>query len=278
MAAERPPLNKDILNKKLADTKKVIREAFEKYPLDKLAASWTGGKDSTLTLTLMREVCKEDGHDLPRIFTIDEGDMFPEIRYMLDTYSKEWDLKLDVLHNADVSRAAGGQLKAPVKVADLDDRNRREIERLGWEEDEFLYEPESYVGNHLMKTVMMNRFIEENGIQGVFVSIRWDEQQARVSETTFSPRPASDLAPAHDRIHPILHFVERDIWDATFMLGLPYCKLYEQGYRSLGARVTTVKAGDVPAWEQDLENTAERGGRRQDKEDIMEKMRSLGYM
>jgi phosphoadenosine phosphosulfate reductase len=54
--------------------------------------------------------------------------------------------------------------------------------------------------------------------------------------------------------------------------------LYADGYRSLGARVTTKKTCDVPAWEQDLENTTERGGRRQDKEGLMDKLRQLGYM
>ena len=63
-----------------------------------------------------------------------------------------------------------------------------------------------------------------------------------------------------------------------FALGIPHCTLYQQGYRSLGARVSTNKQADIPAWEQDLENTFERGGRRQDKEDLMEKLRGLGYM
>jgi len=34
----------------------------------------------------------------------------------------------------------------------------------------------------------------------------------------------------------------------------------------------------VPAYEQDLENTEERAGRRQDKEKMMERLRQLGYM
>lgn len=34
----------------------------------------------------------------------------------------------------------------------------------------------------------------------------------------------------------------------------------------------------VPAWEQDLEHTVERAGRRQDKEQMMERLRKLGYM
>jgi len=47
----------------------------------------------------------------------------------------------------------------------------------------------------------------------------------------------------------------------------------------LGVKTTSlVYEEGVPAWEQDLENTEERGKRRQDKEKAMERMRQLGYM
>jgi len=272
------PTDRAVLEKKVADSRKVVREAFEKYPEDGLAVAWTGGKDSTLALWVIRQVCEEEGWKIPRCFCIDEGDMFPEIAQILDARKKAWGVALDIIHNHDVSRAADGKLGNPVKVSELSERNQAEIERLGYDEEEFDYEPESYVGNHLMKTVPMNRYLEENRIAAFFGGIRWDEQEAREAETYFSPRPATEYSPAHDRIYPILHFTERDVWDTTFAYEIPYCSLYKEGYRSLGARVTTVKAGDVPAWEQDLENTLERGGRRQDKEGLMEKMRNLGYM
>lgn len=271
-------MNVELLQKKIADSKAVVRDAFAKYPGARLRVAWTGGKDSTLVLWLVRAVCQEDGHPLPACFCIDEGDMFPEIREFLDTYTRAWNVQLELIHNHDVSRAAGGTLGGTVRVADLDARNQAEIQRLGYEEDTFVYEPESYVGNHLMKTATMNRYLEEHRVAAFLVGIRWDEQEARMNETYISPRPASDLSPAHDRVHPILHFTERDVWDAHQLLKIPYSALYEQGYRSLGARVTTTKASVVPAWEQDLENTSERGGRRQDKENLMAKLRSLGYM
>ena len=266
------------LGKKVEDSRKVIRTAFEKYPHEGLAIAWTGGKDSTVMLWLIRQVCQEADLPVPPCFCIDEGDMFDEIREFLAEYAESWGLQLEIIHNHDVSRAAGGELGATVKVADLNDRNRAEIERLGWEEDGFDYEPESYVGNHLMKTVAMNIYLEEHGIQAFFEGIRWDEQKARADESYFSPRPATEFSPAHDRLSPILHFLERDVWDATFELGIPYCPLYAAGFRSLGARVTTTRPSDLPAWEQDLEHTLERGGRRQDKEGLMEKLRRFGYM
>jgi len=55
--------------------------------------------------------------------------------------------------------------------------------------------------------------------------------------------------------------------------------LYEQGYRSLGAASSSqISQKGVPAWEQDLEHSRERAGRRQDKEKMMAGLRKLGYM
>ena len=140
--------------------------------------------------------------------------------------------------------------------------------------NEFKFDPESFEGNHLMKTVALNMFLESNDYACMITGIRWDEQDARKDETAFSPRQDPD----HMRIHPILHFDERDIWEAHFKMKVPYCNLYEKGYRSLGAAGTTTKTSDLPAWKQDLESTTERSGRKQDKENLMEKLRDLGYM
>lgn len=267
-----------VLAKKVEDAKNVIREALARYGPEPLRIAWTGGKDSTLVLWLVREVCRESGRPLPRCFNIDEGDMFPEIIEFIGEVKARWGVEILHIHNADVSAAAGGKLGAPVRVAGLNERNRREIERLGYEEDEFRYEPESFVGNHLMKTVTMNRHLEEENVAGLFIGVRWDEQAARAGEQYFNRHDATAYNPEHMRIHPILHFLERDVWDAHFQYDIPLCKLYRLGYRSLGARITTSKHQDVPAWEQDLEGTYERGGRRQDKEELMARLRQLGYM
>jgi len=271
-------MNAELIERKVADGKKIVAEALEKYPVEKLAIGWTGGKDSTLVLWLVREVCRDSGVAVPRCFCIDEGDMFDEVRAFLAEWSAKWDVRVDIIHNHDVSKAAGGKLGAMVKVTDLNQRNQDEIERLGYEEDTFAYEPESFVGNHLMKTVTLNTYLADRSLAGFFEGIRWDEQGARGGETHFSPRKATAYGPEHMRICPILHFTEREVWDAHFHYDLPIVELYRQGYRSLGARVTTTKTSDIPAWEQDLENTTERGGRRQDKEHLMAKLRELGYM
>ncbi len=258
---------------KIETAMKVIREAFERIPHDEIVLAWTGGKDSTLILWLTMEVCKRNGFPFPKVMFINEGHLFEEMVDFVKKWSKEWGLDVDFVQNDDVL----GQTKNigdPVYVDKLSERNQQELEKLGFKGDHFPFEPESYIGNHLMKTVAMNMYLEKQRTKALITGIRWDEQEARANETYFSPRKDPD----HTRVHPILHFRERDVWEATHQLGIPYTQLYAEGYRSLGAKATTEKPSEIPAWEQDLEGTTERVGRRQDKEKIMERLRELGYM
>lgn len=260
-------------------SKEVIREAFSRFPVEDMAITWTGGKDSGLALWLIRQVCQDDGTQLPRVMTIDEFDTFDEIHSFMQEYADEWGLQLDWRRNDDVIEAAGAELNAKVLVKDLSDRNRAELKRIDYDLDAFPFEAESYVGNHLMKTVVYNMYLEETGARAVFQGLRRDEQAARIQDDYFEKKEASHLIPEHVRIKPILHFTERLLWDTYQLHEIPYCVLYERGYRSLGAKTTSlISAPGVPAWEQDLENTEERAGRRQDKEKMMERLRQLGYM
>ncbi|HEC99352.1 MAG TPA: phosphoadenosine phosphosulfate reductase family protein [Proteobacteria bacterium] len=261
------------LEEKVDYSKGIIREALGKFGTEKLLIAWTGGKDSTTMLWLYREVCKELGIEKPRCMFIDEGHVFKEILELVDQVKKAWDVNVITVKNIDVSDKAA-KVGDMIRVADLNVRNRQEVARLGYTEETFSFDPESYVGNHLMKTVAMNMFLENDRVAALSTGIRWDEQEARLDEDFFSPRSN----PEHIRVHPILHFKERDIWDTIHKYKIPFCSLYYQGYRSLGAKGSTVKVSDIPAWEQDLENTTERGGRKQGKEDIMAKLRDLGYM
>lgn len=260
-------------------SKEVVREAFKKFTPDELAITWTGGKDSTLTLWIIRQVCLEDDIKIPKVMTIDEFDVFQEIHDFMEKYTKEWNLDLEWCRNDDVIKAAGSKLNTIVKVSDLNERNRAELKRISFEEETFPFEAESYVGNHLMKTVMFNTYIERHNVKGIFQGLRRDEQAARAQDEYFEEKEAAHLIPGHIRIKPILHFTERALWNTYQVYKIPYCILYEQGYRSLGAKSTsTIAEPGVPAWEQDLEHTTERAGRRQDKERMMQRMRDLGYM
>lgn len=259
------------LEEKISKSKEVIREALEKY--ERTAVAWTGGKDSTLMLWLVKEVCKEDGYRMPPALFINEGDVFKEVLDFVRKVAKEWNLDVVEVKNEDVLKQVT-KLGDIVKVEKLNEITKHELKRLGFSGSEFHFEPESFVGNHLMKTLPLNNFIAASAVQAILIGIRWDEQEARREELYFSPRSE----PKHVRVHPILHFRERDVWGASKKYSIPHNELYTRGYRSLGAKTTTTKVGNVPAWEQDLESIPERSGRAQDKEGIMKRLRDLGYM
>jgi len=264
------------LGDKIALAQWIIKQALLQYGTKQTTIAWTGGKDSTLILWLAREVVKENKLKMPHCMFINEGHVFEEVRQFVTELTKKWKLEVTEVHNKNVSQQAK-KIGDPVEVAKLDAYNQKEIKRLGYKQKTFPFEPESYVGNHLMKTVAMNRYLETTNYQAIVTGIRWDEQKARSQETFFSPRE-DKYTPTHMRIHPILHFTEKEIWQATLDNKVPYCSLYKKGYRSLGAKGTTHKAGDKPAWEQDFDKVPERAGRRQDKEGIMDNLRKLGYM
>lgn len=234
---------------------------------------WTGGKDSTLMLWFVRSVAQEQGVPCPPLLFIDHGTHFDETWRLLEDVGNTWGLQSIVARNDDIL-SLRPQPGALIRVKDLSRENQEEVARTGYRERVFPYALGNLVANHLLKTVPMNRAIRDNGFDCVFTGIRWDEDEARSRERFVSPR--SD--PAHVRIHPILHFSEPEVWTETLRLGLPRHSLYAQGYRSFDGKFDSRRVGDVPAWEQDFDRVPERMGRAQDKEQIMERLRELGYM
>jgi phosphoadenosine phosphosulfate reductase len=270
---EKESLLKLHIDEKIGKSKSIIREAVEKFGVDRIALAITGGKDSTTALWLFKQACDEMGFKLPVCMFIDEGDVFDEIKEFVNYIKQLWSLEIAYLKNEDVSSKAAGIGNA-VKVLSLNETNQAALKEINFSEHEFNFIPDSPICNHLMKTVPMRDFIIKNNLKAMSIAIRWDEQEARKGEEYFSSR----INPEHIRVHPILHLRERDIWIAIFKYDIPFNKLYKLGYRSLGARSATGRASDIPAWMQDLENTPERVGRGQDKEKVMEQLRALGYM
>jgi phosphoadenosine phosphosulfate reductase len=297
------------LEDKIEKAIEVVRTGLEEY--ENPAIMWTGGKDSTLTLYFVKEVADQYGYDLPPAVFIDHYQHFDELLEFVDRWAEAWDLEVLFARNDDVGEYVEASDLDPgddIPVDALSEHNTHHVrDILEYEEEDFPFLLDTYVGNHLLKTVALNNTLEEHDIDGIISGIRWDEQEARADETFFSPRHDPDIYPPHDRIQPILQFDEGDVWDAFWFYVVPetvegfpddgyvpqdYDDLpndltheevpvspkYFAGFRSLGSEISTEKSDEEPAWLQDLENTTERAGRAQDKEDLMERLRDLGYM
>jgi phosphoadenosine phosphosulfate reductase len=305
----RTPDDYPTLEDKIEKAVEVTHRGLEQYRNP--AVMWTGGKDSTLTLYFIKEVAEQYGYETPPAVFIDHYQHFDAIHDFVDHWADEWDLDVVYARNDDVGayvEAHGLEPGDDIPVDALSAHNQHHVRTiLEYEEETFPFLLDTYVGNHLLKTVALNDALETDDIDGVISGVRWDEQEARADETFFSPRHDPDIYPPHDRIQPILQFAERDVWDAFWnyvvpdtvpdypeegyvpqgaddlpngltMADVPVSPKYFAGFRSLGSEVSTEKSDEVPAWLQDVENTTERAGRAQDKEDLMERLRDLGYM
>ena len=248
----------------------VIRDALGKF--SRPAVVWSAGKDSTTVLHIVKVVCSSDKLNLPPCLFIDHGDHFEETMELVNALKKDWGLNIISASNADVLNSIDKEGK--IHISNLSENNRKEAERVGFTGEWFEYSLSSAIGNHLLKTVPMNETMTKYRLDALFTGIRWDENPSRAAERFISYREN----PSHSRVQPILPFTERDIWGYIFQSGIPYHPLYSKGYRSIDGKMDSKKSADEPAWEQDMEHTHERAGRSQNKEEMMGKLRQLGYM
>lgn len=194
------------------------------------AVGWTGGKDSTVVLSLWRELLAARRIAAPvRALNLDTGCKFPEVLAFRDRVAREWDLELHIVRpGVDLSRY-------PLAV-----------------------DPVTCCGD--LKIRPLNEAIARLSIPALLTGVRADENPDRAD------RPWLEDHGDHVRALPILEWMELDIW--TFMVreSIPWCALYDQGYRSLGCMPCTARSGH-----------GERSGRDAAKEERMGQLRSLGY-
>ncbi len=268
----------------------ILREA--KAQFGKLGVLWSGGKDSTMMLHLIKKAFYGT-IPFPAIF-IDTGHQFQEMHDFMEDLAEKWDIDLKIV------------------------KNDKYFGKVSPDKDHFECCSK-------LKTEPLKKAIMDNELDGIIASIRRDEHYMREIERTFSPRDknfkwnvvrekteddaegdsdfvsmqdtemggwdlyASKFIDAnHVRIHPILHWSEVEIWQYIKKEDIPFNKLYlsknGKRYRSLGCEpCTTPIKSDAKTIDEIIEElkstkVEERSGRSQDKEMIMRRLRALGYM
>ncbi len=82
------------------------------------------------------------------------------------------------------------------------------------------------------------KFISETDVNGVLVGVRntdpWASGVEEIAET-------DNGWPKFLRIHPILNWTYSEVWDYLLRNRVPYCRLYDEGYSSIGDRSNSVK-------------------------------------
>jgi len=251
----------------------ILREAFHAF--DKLGLLWSLGKDSNVMIWLCRKAFF--GYVPFPCVHVDTGKKFKEMYEFRDRFAKEWNLKL-VLGKCPPLEEIDDSLPPAARAA-------------------------------ARKTAGLKTLVEREGFTGLIAGIRRDEEGTRAKERVFSPRGktggwnASDQPPefwdqfntelppgCHVRVHPLLHWTERDVWAYTLRENIPVIPLYfsrnGKRYRSLGDEDITFPvesgAASIPEILRELETTRipERAGRAMDHEaeDSFERLRADGYL
>lgn len=255
----------------------IIREAYREHK-DNLAILWSMGKDSTALVHLARKAFL--GRVPIPVIHIDTAFKFKQIYEFRDKYTKEWDLELIVARNDSALREGMLPEKGRFNCCDA------------------------------LKTEALKQLIERYNLKALLVAIRRDEHAIRAKERYFSLRDKefrwdyqnqplelwseyykteADVG-AHFRIHPLLHWREIDVWRYIKKERLPVVSLYfakeNRRYRSIGCECCCQpfesSANTLNKIIKEIQTTrvSERSGRAQDKEKeyMMQKLRSLGYM
>lgn len=255
----------------------IIREAYWEYR-EGLALLWSMGKDSTTLVHLTRKAFL--GRVPISVMHIDTGFKFKEIYEFRNKYAKEWNLNLTVASNERALKEGTSPGKGRFNCC------------------------------HALKTEALKQAIERYRFKALLVAIRRDEHLIRAKERYFSLRDSEfkwdyqnqslemwaeyyrtdTEKDTHFRIHPLLHWREVDIWNYIKQEKLPIISLYfaknNKRYRSIGCacccQPVDSKANTVDKIIKEIETSdvSERSGRTQDKEKeyMMQKLRSLGYM
>lgn len=225
------------LDEKVAGVRQVFEELWSQVGtggLGDVVLAWSGGKDSTLLLRLWLDFLQERGVRAPvQALSLDTGLKFPEVLEFRDRTAQEWGVEV-VCVRPDVDVQGYPAARNPTQCC------------------------------YDLKIAPLKRAILEQGLGVLLSGVRRDEHPNRADREYREQRHD----PEYTIIQPMLDFTEADVWSYLLMHGVPYCRLYEKGYRSLGCRPCTVLPDEAGE---------ERSGRSAEKERAMESLRALGY-
>jgi len=177
--------------------------------------------------------------DMPIIF-VNTRHQFPKTYEYIDKIVSEWGLTN--YH----------------EVKSSEDRFESIKEKFGFKTPDFT---EICCGYH--KIAPLKKAIEDLKLSAFMAGIRGVEHEERAKETIVSPRDT------HFRIHPLLFWKQEDVLNYVKDFDVPTNPLYDEGYTSLGC---------IPCTEKNVDpNAHERAGRGIVREEIMKRLRELGY-
>jgi phosphoadenosine phosphosulfate reductase len=170
------------------------------------AVSSSFGAQSAAVLHLVTQRSPE----IP-VVLIDTGYLFPETYRFADTLTDRLKLNLKVF-------------RPQIGIAWMEARLGRLWEKGVDGIDQY---------NRLRKVEPMKRALDELGVRGWFAGLRRGQASTRADAKVL------ELKNGRWKLHPIVDWTDRDVWQYLKQNDLPYHPLWEQGYISIGDVHTT---------------------------------------
>jgi|GEM_PF-3550222 len=197
------------LPEKLEEAREIIKKHFEEFAPEELAVSWSGGKDSTLVLYLVREIYP----DIKTIFN-NTGVEYPQTLKFINRLKQEWSLNLIVT-------------KPEINFWEC-------VERWGFPKTRY----EKGRGHqrpkccYHLKEEPTVRAIQEYGVKGLFVGVTAAESWYRMLSAGRWGFCGYVKSWGVCRIRPILLFREEEVLHLSKEWHIPLSDVYTLGRRN----------------------------------------------
>jgi len=232
------PEVKELFNLPL-DEKIVQSKKIINQALEKYPKIGLGFSGGTDSQVLLHLALPVIPQDTPVVF-VNTRLQFQKTYDFIDKIKKEWDLKNFI------------------EVKPEENKKDYFVDKFGPKTPEF-----TATCCHYHKISPLLKAIKDLGLQAFVAGIRGVEHEERAKESIFSPREN------HIRVHPLLFWKRSDVLDYVKVMDIETNPLYKEGYTSLGCVYCTEKNPNP--------QMHERAGRGVVREEIMEKLRKLGY-
>lgn len=273
---------------------KLIKIIFNNFDYNNIGILWSCGKDSTVLLHLIQKAF--NGKIPCKVIHIDTG---LKIKKMIE-------YRDNFFTNNNVDNIVCKNLNFEIinkKYNKIDCCNQLKTQPL----NDVIYNENNFY-KYYVRNNKYYQYYQKHQIKALFVGIRHDEEKTRSKEKLISKRYKYDWDygnlslnignfysfdcndESHYRIHPLLYWTEKDIWEYIKEENIQYIDLYlsDNGYRyrSIGCECCTNKICSNAKTTKDIINelksnlkyVPERSTRKQDNEFGLEDLRTKGYM
>ncbi|KAK7461019.1 3'-phosphoadenosine 5'-phosphosulfate sulfotransferase [Stygiomarasmius scandens] len=213
----------------------IIDEGIDTHGQENVSISFNGGKDCTVLLHLFagalgrRRQSSEYDKPIPSLY-ISMPSPFPVLEEFIEQAAKDYNLDLFHCRPPEPDTVESVVTPAPVTASNGADYVNTVPQ---------LPHPKAVgksKGGEGMRQALQIYKDQHPNITGILIGTRRsDPHGAKLSHRC----PTDPDWPKFERINPIINWSYSDVWKFLRQLNVPYCRLYDEGYTSLGSTYNT---------------------------------------